>query len=75
MLIKIKCISFGFEQILAENILKIFSRLHSQEEYKGSGIGLALCKKILQVHKGLIIAKGVPNGGATFSLYFLIVQN
>jgi len=60
----------GFEQKFAENIFNIFSRLHNQEEYKGSGVGLALCKKIMQVHKGYIVANGVPNEGAVFTLYF-----
>lgn len=60
----------GFEQKFAENIFNIFSRLHGQEEYKGSGVGLALCKKIMQVHKGLIVAEGVLNEGAIFKLYF-----
>lgn len=60
----------GFEQKFAENIFNIFSRLHGQEEYKGSGVGLALCKKIMQVHKGYILAEGIPNSGAIFKLYF-----
>ena len=60
----------GFEQKFSENIFNIFSRLHNQEEYKGSGVGLALCKKIMQVHKGYIVAEGIPNQGATFTLYF-----
>lgn len=60
----------GFEQKFAENIFNIFSRLHGQEEYKGSGVGLALCKKIMQVHKGVIIAEGILDEGATFKLYF-----
>lgn len=60
----------GFEQQFAESIFNIFSRLHGQEEYKGSGVGLALCKKIMQVHKGFITAKGIPEEGATFKLYF-----
>jgi len=60
----------GFEQQFAENIFNIFSRLHTQEEYKGSGVGLALCKKIMQVHKGIIKAEGIPDQGATFKLYF-----
>jgi len=60
----------GFEQKFAENIFNIFSRLHGQEEYKGSGVGLALCKKIMQVHKGFIFAEGISNKGAIFKLYF-----
>ncbi|WP_026705155.1 ATP-binding protein [Flavobacterium soli] len=60
----------GFEQEFAENIFNIFSRLHNQEKYKGSGVGLALCKKIMQVHKGLILAEGISNEGAIFRLYF-----
>lgn len=60
----------GFEQKFAENIFNIFSRLHGQDEYKGSGVGLALCKKIMQVHKGYIVAEGIPDEGAIFKLYF-----
>ena len=60
----------GFEQQFAENIFNIFSRLHGQGEYKGSGVGLALCKKIMQVHKGYILAEGIPDNGAVFKLYF-----
>jgi len=60
----------GFEQKFAESIFNIFSRLHGQEEYKGSGVGLALCKKIMQVHKGSISAQGTPGEGAIFRLYF-----
>ncbi len=64
----------GFEQEFAENIFNIFSRLHGQEHYKGSGVGLALCKKIMQVHKGFITGEGVPNEGAIFKLYFPLKQ-
>lgn len=60
----------GFDQKFAESIFNIFSRLHGQEEYKGSGVGLALCKKIMQVHKGFINAEGKAGEGATFKLYF-----
>ncbi|HEX8577282.1 MAG TPA: ATP-binding protein [Flavobacterium sp.] len=72
-----QCLEFsdngiGFEQQFAENIFNIFSRLHNQEEYKGSGVGLALCKKIMQAHKGHILAEGTPNKGAVFKLYFPI---
>ncbi len=60
----------GFDNAYNESIFKVFSRLHSQSDYEGSGVGLALCRKIMQNHKGFIIAEGQHNKGATFSLYF-----
>lgn len=58
----------GFEQEYALRIFQIFQRLHGKAEYPGSGIGLAICKKILDNHHGIIYAEGVPGKGATFSL-------
>lgn len=60
----------GFEQQYVDSIFKIFTRLNPQDEYKGSGMGLALCKKIMQSHDGFIRAEGKLNEGATFKLYF-----
>ncbi len=60
----------GFDQKFAQSIFNIFSRLHGQEEYKGSGVGLALCKKIMVVHRGFIEAEGKMGEGAIFRLYF-----
>lgn len=62
----------GFDQKFAESIFKVFKRLHSQSEYPGSGVGLALCKKIMQVHRGFITANGDPHKGAIFNLFFAI---
>jgi light-regulated signal transduction histidine kinase (bacteriophytochrome) len=62
----------GFEQHFAESIFNIFTRLHSSPDYKGSGVGLALCKKIMQNHDGYITAAGELNVGAVVSLYFPI---
>ncbi len=59
----------GFEPEHAESIFKIFRRLHGSE-YKGSGVGLALCAKIMQNHNGHISATGQPGEGAEFRLYF-----
>lgn len=59
----------GFEQQHAEKIFELFQRLHTKEEYQGTGIGLAICKKIIQNHNGAIKAKGVPDKGATFEIY------
>lgn len=60
----------GFEPQYAESIFKIFTRLHPQEEYTGSGIGLALCKKIMQAVGGDIKAEGKPNEGTDIIIYF-----
>jgi len=56
----------GFDQKYAEQIFDMFRRLHSNAEYEGTGIGLALCKKIVEMHKGYISALGRPGDGAVF---------
>jgi len=56
----------GFDQKYAEQIFDMFRRLHSGAEYEGTGIGLALCKKIVEMHKGFISALGKPGEGAVF---------
>jgi PAS domain S-box-containing protein len=58
----------GFEPEYNQRIFQIFQRLHGKTEYPGSGIGLAICKKIIDQHKGLIYATGEPDNGATFSI-------
>ncbi|WP_205511694.1 PAS domain-containing sensor histidine kinase [Longitalea arenae] len=58
----------GFEPEYKERIFQIFQRLHGKTEYPGSGIGLAICKKIIDQHKGLIYATGEPDNGATFTI-------
>ncbi|PBJ15998.1 ATP-binding protein [Flavobacterium sp. ACN6] len=60
----------GFEQKYAESIFKVFTRLHNQEQYTGSGVGLALCKKIMQTVGGDIRAEGRPGEGTDIVLYF-----
>ncbi|GGF05662.1 ATP-binding protein [Flavobacterium limi] len=60
----------GFEQKYAETIFKVFGRLHNQEQYDGSGVGLALCKKIMQTVGGTIYATGKLGEGTDITVYF-----
>ncbi|MEP6648130.1 MAG: ATP-binding protein, partial [Saprospiraceae bacterium] len=56
----------GFDQKYAEQIFEMFKRLHHQDEYEGTGIGLAFCKKIMEQHEGFISARSSVDQGATF---------
>jgi PAS domain S-box-containing protein len=56
----------GFEQQYAERIFQIFQRLHGRKTFEGTGIGLAICRKIAERHNGTLIAQGELNQGATF---------
>ncbi|HLP50863.1 MAG TPA: PAS domain-containing protein [Chitinophagales bacterium] len=59
----------GFEMQYRDKIFEVFQRLHGKSEYKGTGIGLAIVKKIVENHSGVITALGEPDKGARFDIY------
>jgi signal transduction histidine kinase len=59
----------GFDQQHAKRIFEVFQRLHAKSEYSGTGIGLAICKKIAENHNGFITAEGKLGSGAVFNIY------
>ncbi len=65
----------GFEKEYAQKIFNVFQRLHGKAEYPGSGIGLAVCKKIVEYMGGRISAESVPGEGATFTIILPEQQN
>ena len=59
----------GFEKEFNEKIFEVFQRLHGRDKYHGTGIGLAIVKKIVENHNGMITAHGEPGNGASFNIY------
>jgi PAS domain S-box-containing protein len=59
----------GFDPQYKQRIFEVFQRLHNKEEYSGTGIGLAIVKKIVENHHGVITATSELNKGATFDIY------
>jgi light-regulated signal transduction histidine kinase (bacteriophytochrome) len=57
----------GFDPKQTDRIFMIFQRLHTRQEFSGTGIGLAVCKKIVERHGGKIWADSKPGEGSTFS--------
>lgn len=64
----------GFDQAYVDRIFNIFQRLHGRSEYEGTGIGLAICKKVVDIHHGAITAIAQPGDGATFIIILPMSQ-
>lgn len=64
----------GFDEKYLDRIFTIFQRLHEREEYEGTGVGLAVCKRIVERHNGSISANSTPGGGATFVVTLPLTQ-
>ncbi len=64
----------GFEPQYAERIFNVFQRLHPRDVYEGTGVGLAICRKIVQRHGGTISAESTPGRGATFIVVLPVVH-
>ena len=73
--ISIRDNGIGFEPKFQELIFDIFQRLHTRQEFQGTGIGLSICKKIVDRHRGTITAKGTPDQSAQFIITLPTVQS
>ena len=62
----------GFDDKYVDRIFNLFQRLHGRSEFAGTGIGLAICKKVVDNHGGYLSARSRPGHGATFLIYFPI---
>jgi PAS domain S-box-containing protein len=65
----------GFEPRHADRIFGLFERLHGRGQYEGTGIGLAICRKIAERHNGTISATSIPGEGSTFTVTLPLHQN
>lgn len=73
--IYIKDNGIGFDEIYADKIFYAFQRLHGKHVYEGTGIGLAICHKIVENHHGIIGAHSSPGKGATFIITLPLIQH
>ena len=64
----------GFDEAYLDRIFSLFQRLHCKQTYEGTGIGLAICKKVVDIHHGVITAKSKPGEGATFIITLPVSQ-
>lgn len=65
----------GFDEKYLDRIFTVFQRLHGRKEYEGTGIGLAICRKIAERHGGQITARSAPGAGSTFTVTLPVKQS
>ena len=70
---KMPCNGIGFDEKYAGRIFQIFQRLNGRNQYAGSGIGLAICQKIVERHSGGITANSKLGEGSTFRVYLPVI--
>lgn len=73
-LIRVQDEGIGFEPVYAERIFNAFERLHGESQYPGTGMGLAIVKKIIERHNGTVVAHGQLGNGATFMITLPLKQ-
>ena len=64
----------GFEDKYVDRIFQVFQRLHGKNQFAGTGVGLAICEKVVQNHGGAITARSRPGQGATFQVYLPVLS-
>ncbi len=64
----------GFDEQFKNKIFELFQRLHGKTEYEGTGIGLAICRKIVNIHNGFINATSTPGEGSTFEVFLPVTK-
>jgi PAS domain S-box-containing protein len=73
--LRIKDNGIGFDDKYSDRIFGMFQRLHGRNEYEGTGVGLAVCRRIADRHGGTIAAKGKPGEGAMFTVTLPLARN
>jgi PAS domain S-box-containing protein len=70
--ISVKDNGIGFDEVYAEKIFQIFTRLHSQTDYTGTGVGLSIVKRVVENHNGFVRVNSMPGKGSIFQIFLPI---